>query len=93
MKKWNLSYAAAIERSLETTDILMEEGIFFLNMNYSEELLKHFLSPLKRISLNKQILELFLENFEQNQEIERIIHHAKNANEYNAVASYAPIAA
>ena len=38
-------------------------------------------------------MNYYLENFKQNNEIERIIHHAKNANDYNAVAGYAPIAA
>jgi tetratricopeptide (TPR) repeat protein len=38
-------------------------------------------------------LDLLLESFEQNQETERIIHHAKNANEYETVVHYAPLAA
>ena len=62
-------------------------------MNYTEEQLKTSLSPLKRVALNKKILDLFRESFEQNQEIERIIHHAKNANEYELVVHYAPLAA
>src|SRR4030095_4453208 len=51
------------------------------------------LSPLVRVDLNKRILDLFLEKFEQKAELERIIHHAKNANEYELVVKYAPIAA
>jgi ATP/maltotriose-dependent transcriptional regulator MalT len=51
------------------------------------------LSPFKRISLNKKMLELFLDSFEKEGEIERIVHYAKNANENEIVVKYAPIAA
>lgn len=51
------------------------------------------LSPFKRISLNKKILELFLDSFEKDGDIERIVHYAKNANENKLVVKYAPIAA
>ena len=43
--------------------------------------------------MNKKILDLFLENFEEHGDTERIIHHAKNANEYYLVVHYAPLAA
>lgn len=51
------------------------------------------LSPFKRISLNKKILDLFLGSFEEEGEIERIVHYAKNANENKLVVKYSPIAA
>lgn len=51
------------------------------------------LSPFKRIALNKKMLELFLTSFEEEGEIERIVHYAKNANENKFVVKYAPIAA
>ena len=51
------------------------------------------LSPFKRIALNKKMLELFLDSFEEEGEIERIVHYAKNANENKLVVKYAPIAA
>jgi len=51
------------------------------------------LSPFKRIELNKKMLDLFLDSFEQEGEIERIVHYAKNANENKVVVKYAPIAA
>lgn len=51
------------------------------------------LSPFKRIALNKKILELFLASFEEEGEIERIVHYAKNGNENEIVVRYAPIAA
>lgn len=51
------------------------------------------LSPFKRITLNKKMLELFLDSFEKDGEIERIVHYAKNANENKLVVKYSPIAA
>jgi ATP/maltotriose-dependent transcriptional regulator MalT len=51
------------------------------------------LSPFRRISLNKKMLELFLDSFEKEGEIERIVHYAKNANENKLVVKYSPIAA
>ena len=51
------------------------------------------LSPFKRITLNKKMLDLFLDSFEAEGEIERIVHYAKNANENKLVVKYAPIAA
>jgi DNA-binding CsgD family transcriptional regulator len=51
------------------------------------------ISPFKRIALNKRMLELFLDSFEEEGDIERIVQYAKNANEKNAVVKYAPIAA
>ncbi|HET9824829.1 MAG TPA: response regulator transcription factor, partial [Chitinophagaceae bacterium] len=51
------------------------------------------LSPFRRITLNKNLLGLFLESFEENGEIEKIVHYAKNANESQLVVKYAPMAA
>ena len=62
-------------------------------MNYTAALLKALYLHLLRITLNKNILEQFLNSFLENKEIERIVHHAKNANEYHLVVQYAPQAA
>ncbi len=51
------------------------------------------LSPFKRLELNKKVLELFLEAFENSGAIERIVHYAKNASDNNLVARFAPLAA
>jgi DNA-binding CsgD family transcriptional regulator/tetratricopeptide (TPR) repeat protein len=51
------------------------------------------LSPFRRISLNKNLLDLFLECFQERGEIEKIVHYAKNANENELVVKYAPLAA
>ena len=51
------------------------------------------LSPFKRVELNKKLLDLLLNTFEKEGEIERIVHYAKNANENSLVVKYAPLAA
>ena len=51
------------------------------------------LSPFRRIVLNKNLLDLFLESFQERGEIEKIVHYAKNANENELVVKYAPLAA
>jgi DNA-binding CsgD family transcriptional regulator len=62
-------------------------------MNYTDELLKHRSRRLQEYATIKKILEVFMGNYEKNQDIERIVHLAKNANEYDTVVQYAPLAA
>ncbi|HTD41831.1 MAG TPA: AAA family ATPase [Mucilaginibacter sp.] len=83
----------AIELSLESGILLHEQGRISFKHELYRRTIESSLSPLLRVALNKKILDLFLKDFEQNQEIERIIHHAKNANEYELVVHYALIAA
>ena len=86
-------YGAAIENCLDTK-ILISKGdrILFKHELYRRTI-ETSLSPFVRVTLNRRILDLFLEGFERNQETERIIHHAKNANDYELVVKYAPQAA
>lgn len=87
------SCVEAVELSLESGILLHEHGhISFKHELYRRTIETH-LSPLLRVVLNKKILDLFLDEFEENQETERIIHHAKNANEYELVVHYALVAA
>ncbi|ULQ51988.1 AAA family ATPase [Flavihumibacter fluvii] len=72
--------------------IIKNDRVIFKHELYRRTI-ENSLSPFKRISLNKMILDLFLGSFEENGEIERIVHYAKNANENNLVVKYAPIAA
>ncbi|MFD2573067.1 ATP-binding protein [Spirosoma soli] len=86
-------YEAAIERSLESRILLLHEGRLQFKHELYRRTIEQSLSPLKRVALNKRILDLFRLSFEESGQIERIIHHAKNANEYELVAHYAPLAA
>ena len=51
------------------------------------------ISPLRRIQLNRKILESFLDRFIREGAIERIVHYATNAGDNSLVAKYAPLAA
>ena len=93
LEKMESSYAAALHSCLELKILIQKDGIISFKHELYRRTIENSLSPLVRLSLNKNILELFRENFERNGEIERIIHHAKNANEYETVVKYAPLAA
>ena len=93
LEKMEPAYADAIENYLDLKILILDKGRIFFKHELYRRTIETSLSPLLRIALNKKILELFLESFEVNNEIERIIHHAKNANEYEIVVKYAPVAA
>lgn len=93
LEKFEPLYATALERCLESRILLIKEGHILFKHELFRRTIEASLSPLKRISLNKRILELFKDSFEQNEQLERIIHHAKNANEHEIVVYYAPLAA
>jgi DNA-binding CsgD family transcriptional regulator/tetratricopeptide (TPR) repeat protein len=93
LEKFEPLYASALERCLESRILLLKDGYIFFKHELFRRTIEASLSPLKRISLNKRILELFKDGFEQNEQLERIIHHAKNANDHEVVVYYAPSAA
>ena len=93
LEQFEPSYRAAIENCLELKIILVKDGLVFFKHELFRRTIENSLSPLKRVALNKQILDLLQQSFEENEAIERIIHHAKNANEYDLVVKYAPISA
>jgi len=93
LQKMEPGYAEAIENCIEKKILIAEKGKVFFKHELFRRTIEDSLSPLVRVTLNKKILEWFLESFLKNNEIERIIHHAKNANDYDLVVHYAPIAA
>jgi DNA-binding CsgD family transcriptional regulator len=93
LEKMVPSYMAAVENSLDSKILILKEGLIFFKHELYRRTIEASLSPLLRVALNKKILDLFKDSFEKNQELERIIHHAKNANEYELVSHYAPRAA
>jgi len=86
-------YASALAKCLEAKILFEREGLIFFKHELYRRTIETSLSPFVRIALNKRILEMFRESFEEHHEIERIVHHAKNANEYELVVHYAPLAA
>jgi predicted ATPase len=93
LEKMEPSYASAVSNCFDSRILILKDGLVFFKHELYRRTIESSLSPLVRVALNKRILELFLESFEQNRQIERIIHHAKNANDYGLVARYAPMAA
>lgn len=85
--------AAAIQQCLDSRILILNEGIVSFKHELYRRTIEESLSPFVRVALNKKILTLFRESFEQNHQIEQIIHHAKNANEYEDVVHYTPLAA
>ena len=72
--------------------IVKNEKLVFKHELYRRTI-EESLSPFKRIDLNKKVLGFFLQDFEENGEIERIVHYAKNASQNDLVVRYAPLAA
>ncbi|MDN3547563.1 helix-turn-helix transcriptional regulator [Mucilaginibacter aquaedulcis] len=93
LEKMEPCYAQAIENCLEAKILIPNNGLIHFKHELYRRTIELSLSPFLRVSLNKRVLELFLESFESGQETERIIHHAKNANEYEMVVHYVPLAA
>ena len=95
-------YADAIQKCLDFGILILRDlpveteqagdFIFFKHELYRRTI-ETSLSPFLRLILNKKVLDLFLESFEQKGELVRIVHHAKNANANELVVKYAPQAA
>jgi ATP/maltotriose-dependent transcriptional regulator MalT len=93
LAKFEPEFLPALDSCMDLKILIVDDGLIFFKHELFRRTIENSLSPLKRIALNKRILEMLKESFEQNHEIERIVHHAKNANEYDVVLKYAPIAA
>lgn len=86
-------YAEEVARCLDFKILLIEKNVIFFKHDLFRLTIESALSPFLRISMNKKILDLFAADFERNNQLERIIHHAKHANDYDMVVKYAPTAA
>jgi DNA-binding CsgD family transcriptional regulator len=93
LEKAELSYAVSIQQYLDTKILVLKEEILFFKHELYRKTIEASLSPLTRVRFNKKMLDILLESGEKDQEVERIVHHAKNANEYETVVRYAPLAA
>ena len=85
-------YAEAIHNCVDLKILVPKGELIFFKHELYRRTIESSLSPLVRISWNKKILELLQEKFEEHGELERIVHHAKNANENEIVVKYAPLA-
>ncbi|HTL06707.1 MAG TPA: LuxR C-terminal-related transcriptional regulator, partial [Chitinophagaceae bacterium] len=86
-------YSTAIASSVEKKILLVEAGKIAFKHELYRRTIEASLSPLKRMALNKSILTLLLARMDPEEQVERIIHHARHANAYAVIAQYAPIAA
>jgi DNA-binding CsgD family transcriptional regulator len=93
LQKMEPSYTTTIHSGIDLKILILREKSIFFKHELYRRTIEASLSPILRMELNKKILDLFQEAFEQNGEIERIIHHAKNANAYEVIIHYSPIAA
>ncbi|MCW3090306.1 MAG: family ATPase [Ferruginibacter sp.] len=83
----------AMDHCFAISVLVVQNGKVVFKHELYRRTIEESLSPFKRITLNKMMLELFLDSFEESGEIERILHYAKNANEKKLVVKYAPEAA
>lgn len=89
LAKVDANAETALENSLESGILRLQDRKILFKHELYRRTIEQALSPLKRIALNKRILNLFRRQFDENHQIERIIHHAKNANDYELVVQYA----
>ncbi|HEU5168715.1 MAG TPA: LuxR C-terminal-related transcriptional regulator [Chitinophagaceae bacterium] len=93
LEKLEPYYSEAIENSIDTKILIMKEGLISFKHELYRRTIETSLSPLIRRDINKRMLDILVENSDQSREMERIIHHAKNASENEIVVKYAPLAA
>ena len=87
------SWHEAIGNCIASRILIIRNNKIFFKHELYRRTIEVSLSPFKRIALNKNLLQLFLSSFEEQGEIEKIVHYAKNANENELVVKYAPLAA
>ncbi|HTR29357.1 MAG TPA: AAA family ATPase [Puia sp.] len=86
-------YAAVLAPCMDAKIIQLKDNRLFFKHELYRRTIESSLSPFTRIALNKDILTAFQDRFEARGETERIIHHAKNANDHQTVVHFAPLAA
>ena len=92
LKRMDPSFTSVIENCINHRILILNDGRIAFKHELYRRTIEVSLSPLVKAELNRTILDLLLPNFENNQKIEQIVHHAKNANEFDLVVQYAPIA-
>jgi hypothetical protein len=93
LEKLEPYYSEAIHDSLDTKILIMNGQLISFKHELYRRTIETSLSPVIRRDINKRMLDILVENGGQSKEMERIIHHAKNAGENEIVVKYAPLAA
>jgi ATP/maltotriose-dependent transcriptional regulator MalT len=93
LKLFDPDFFNYLDDCIDVRILFIEEGRIFFKHELFRRAIEMSLPPLKKISLNKWVLDALFEILVHSDQIERIVHHAKNANEYDIVVRYAPDAA
>ena len=93
LEKLEPYYSEAIQDSLDTKILIMNGQVISFKHELYRRTIETSLSPVIRREINKRMLDILVENSDHSKEMERIIHHAKNASENEIVVKYAPLAA
>jgi len=93
LEKLEPYFSEAIHDCLDTKILIMTGVLISFKHELYRRTIETSLSPVIRRDINKRMLDILVENSEQPREMERIIHHAKNASENEVVVKYAPLAA
>jgi DNA-binding CsgD family transcriptional regulator len=93
LEKLEPYYSEAIHNSLDTKILIMNGQLISFKHELYRRTIETSLSPVIRRDINKRMLDILVENGGQSKEMERIIHHAKNAGENEIVVKYSPLAA
>lgn len=83
----------ALEACLYHKIVLVQNNRLVFKHELFRKTIESFLSPFKRIEINKKVLSIFSEAFLKKNMIERVVHYAKNAAQNETVCQYAPLAA
>lgn len=86
-------YAEGVASCIHHKILIVENKFIYFKHDLYRRSIESILSPLEKLKLHRIILNLFLPSFEKRNQIERIVHHAKNGNDYELVTRYAPLAA
>lgn len=92
LEKISPDYGLCLDQCLANGVLLTDKNTLKFKHELYRRTVEEHLSPLRRLDLNRKVLNLLLQSNEAVRP-ERIVHHAKNANAYEVVMKYAPIAA
>ncbi len=83
----------AIEPTLSAGIVVCIDSTLRFKHELYRAILDESLSALKKIHMHKKVLDAFLRHKEKQIELVKIVHHARNAHDWNLVEEYAPLAA
>jgi ATP/maltotriose-dependent transcriptional regulator MalT len=92
LEKITPHYSDCLDQCISNGYLLTDKNTIRYKHELYRRTVEESISPLKRLELNRKLLEMLLQ-YHERVNPERIVHHAKNANAYEVVLQYAPVAA